>query len=195
MLFQFPTQTMAREVEHFSKNHPGWELISLSLGGLLDLGGGAGSIPLMVLLLARKEIKPATPPIAVVANVPGIGVSSIPTGILTTPASRAPRVSAIAAPAWALGSSFPGAMASAINANLVASNPANYASNPAILDVVIDFSGAVLLVSAHPDPQTVQQLISDGTAAINAASPFTAIPSTATTANITDRTFTFSVAP
>jgi hypothetical protein len=183
---------MARDVEHFSQNYPGWELISLSTGGLKDLGGGAGSIPLMVLLLARKEVKPSTPPIAAVSTVPPIGMSSVPTGVLTTPASRTPRVLPVAAPAWALGSSFPGGMAAAINAKLASSNPANYASNPAILDVVIDFSGALLLVSAHPDPQTAMQLISDASAAVTAASPFMAIPSTASIANITDRTFTFS---
>lgn len=192
-LFQFPTQTMAREVELFSQNHPGWELVSLTALGLKDLGGGAGSIPLSVLLLARKPATVSIPPIGAVSTVaPSI---SVPTGVLTTAVPRAPRVLPIAAPVWALGSSYPGAMASAISENLAPGGTPAVAGNAAIMDVVIDGSGAVLLISTHPDPLTAPQLVAEATAAINAASPFMAIPATATINSIADRTFTFSVSP
>lgn len=193
-LFQYSTSTMNAKVEQFAQTNPGWEPISITTMGLKDLGGGAGSIPLSVLLLARKEIPGTHLPPSAVSTVPSTNSTPVPTSAVAT-FSPVFRVTPTAAPVWALGSSFPGDMAKAINDKLVVDAPANASSHPAVVDVVIDDTGSVLLVTPRPDAQTVGQLTMDTIAAVKAASPFQPIPSTATVVSLLDRTFTFSVAP
>lgn len=106
-----------------------------------------------------------------------------------------PRVAPLAAPTWALGGSYPGDFAKAIALHLPPNN-GRFTGDPALVDVLIDQGGNVLVASAREqNPQTSPTLMAEALDAVRAASPFHPIPSSSVAVSIQERSFVFSVRP
>jgi TonB family protein len=172
-LFQFHTSSMNSEIDNFATLHPGWELVSMTALDFQDQG------TVSILFLGRRRLETPLPP----------GASIVP-----APAQVPVRVEVVSAPQWALESGYAQATVVSINAKLAPSNKTRSIRGSATVDVVMDSQGTVLLADVRSGK--VDKSLSDAAvAAIQAASPFGAVPEAVDAAPLLERSFTFRVNP
>jgi hypothetical protein len=171
-LFQYSTSEMGQKVGEFATTNPGWEIVSMTDLTFQDRGS------VSILLLARREVAPPANPRT---EVPGTLTSD-------------PRVQLVAAPVWATSSGYAHQALARVASAFSAPPARSTVRLTALIDVVIDESGSVKYAGARAGK--VDKALADAAlAAIAAVGSFGAIPTGGASAELNQRSFTFSFKP